>query len=429
MDSTLSISSVQGELLDIYQPNSNVFFSSPKKTLLALPPYAQLVSAGAGSIAQRAQESLLMAKQLGFSDPLIMGAIPFDSGAQHSAGALRVCSNVIRQPKLPFPIAAVQEKEVEPASCRVSLLPSEDDYKNSVTAALALFDNTELEKVVLSRALDAQFDQAPNVAGVMKQLMQVNPHAYVFGVNLNDIQPAANMGDRVLVGASPELLLSKTGSTVQLHPLAGSIPRSSDPVEDQQRATDLIASEKDLHEHKIVVDAIANALRPFCKTLSVPARPTCMSTATMWHLGTQIVGELVDENTSSIELALALHPTPAVGGYPVSASVKAIEKLENYPREYFTGLVGWCDSAGDGEWAITIRCAEVFNKRVRVYAGAGVVPGSCPEKECRETAAKFNTVLNAFGISPTAFSEPSTTELSKTEPNERPATSELEEVV
>jgi isochorismate synthase len=96
-----------------------------------------------------------------------------------------------------------------------------------------------------------------------------------------------------------------------------------------------------------------------------------------------------------------LHPTAAVCGQPREIAAAAIEQLESFERGFFTGAVGWCDSAGDGQWMVTIRCAEVHGNRARLYAGAGIVTGSDPEAEAAETSAKFQTLLRAMGIDET----------------------------
>ncbi len=119
----------------------------------------------------------------------------------------------------------------------------------------------------------------------------------------------------------------------------------------------------------------------------------------MWHLSTVIEGELIDPKTSSRELCRALHPTPAVCGFPRDHAKSVIGQIENFNRNYFTGSLGWTDSCGNGEWIVTIRCAEVNGTTLDLFAGAGIVAGSSPEMETRETGAKFNTMLSALGLS------------------------------
>jgi isochorismate synthase len=121
----------------------------------------------------------------------------------------------------------------------------------------------------------------------------------------------------------------------------------------------------------------------------------------MWHLSTEIHGELLNRDISSLEVAFALHPTPAICGTPVLTAREAIGSQEPFDRGLFTGMVGWCDSEGDGEWAVTIRCAEVEGNELRLFAGAGIVAGSTPEAELAETSAKFRTMLLAMGLDST----------------------------
>lgn len=118
----------------------------------------------------------------------------------------------------------------------------------------------------------------------------------------------------------------------------------------------------------------------------------------MWHLSTRVVGELKDSSTSSLQLATALHPTPAICGTPTDLARASIRALEPFDREFYTGMVGWMDAAGDGEWVVTIRCAEVEGRLLRLFAGAGIVPESIPDEELAETSAKFQTMLRAMGM-------------------------------
>lgn len=117
----------------------------------------------------------------------------------------------------------------------------------------------------------------------------------------------------------------------------------------------------------------------------------------MWHLSTTVTGTLADPATSSLDLASALHPTPAVCGTPTETARAVIAESEPFDRGAYTGMVGWQDADGDGEWVVTIRCAEAEGRSLRLFAGAGVVAASSPEAETAETAAKFRTFLSAVG--------------------------------
>jgi len=185
---------------------------------------------------------------------------------------------------------------------------------------------------------------------------------------------------------------------VVANPLAGSVPRSPDPAEDRRRADALLVSAKDRWEHSVVVDAVRQSLEPLCATLTVPSEPSLVQTNSMWHLSTVVTGTVADPSVSALRLATALHPTPAVCGTPTDAARAAIAEYEAFDRGFYTGMVGWSDTRGDGEWVVTIRCAVTDGRNLRLYAGAGVVAESDPEAELAETSAKFRTLLDGLGL-------------------------------
>lgn len=176
--------------------------------------------------------------------------------------------------------------------------------------------------------------------------------------------------------------------------MAGSIPRSPEPDEDIRRSDALLTSDKDRREHRFVVDAVVEALSPFCRTITAP-EPELVATPAVWHLATRITALLNDTATTSVDLVAALHPTPAVGGSPRKAALEVIGEVEGLDRGCYAGAVGWQDVHGDGEWVVAVRCAEVKGRTLRIFAGAGIVEGSDPDAEVVETAAKMRTVLDA----------------------------------
>lgn len=375
-------------LLHKYTPEDSLYFSSPQQTLLAKPPFANLLDAGMNGLLQRVTESLRFAKELGHTDPRVVGAIGFDVNAQNWL-RLSTCSEIRAAQRVNKTESGVGQA----GNYSMREVPAPVTYVAGVKEALARFARGELDKVVLSRTLEVDCDKTLDVKELLNNLEARNPNAYTFAIKLGDGEKF-----RTLIGASPELLISRQGNRIVANPLAGTEPRSDNPAVDQARAEQLFASAKDRYEHALVIRAVVAALKPFCKELHVPSEPSLISTPTLWHLSTRIEGVLENPETSSLELALAMHPTPAVCGYPTDKARAAIKDIEGYDRGLFTGMVGWCDSSGDGEWVVTIRCAEVEQKSIRLYAGAGVVAGSSPEKELAETGAKFNTMLNAMGI-------------------------------
>lgn len=367
-----------------YQPGATLF-ASPRQVLLGRGIKAIVPACPPAQCAARALAQL---RATGERADVIMGALPF---ADHAPQRLFIPAQVsthIRGADMGPAGSPPRHRKAHP----VRMLPSPDTYRANVEQALACIRATGLDKVVLSRSLSV--DVRLDLAALLRRLAARNPIGYTFAIDLAG-RPAPR---RTLIGASPELLLSRRGTQVLSHPLAGSIPRSSDPDEDRRRADGLLRSAKDLHEHALVVSAVADGLRPFCKGLWVPPQPSLLSTPTMWHLGTEVRGELADQAVSSLELALALHPTPAVCGHPRQQAYDFIGRTEGFERGYFAGLVGWCDAAGDGEWAVTLRCADVGENDATLYAGAGIVDGSRPDDELLETSAKLRTMLSAMGL-------------------------------
>ena len=418
MNSTLSITTdvktndtpQSGALIDQYEPQSDVFFASPSQTVLGKPPFANVLLSSRDDIAEQAKQSLRFAMDLGIPSPIVIGAINFSAD---TTAYLRVAHSVTRisgrEAVEPSPVNPSPAIHDQPPT--VSVSASGETFARCVQSALNTIKAGPLQKVVLSRTLKVRYPSTPNSRQLLKNLYLNNPKGYTFGLNLRPLRQRSRRTEapdrpapqtapdfHAMVGASPELLIAKTGKYITAHPLAGSEPRSHVPATDAERIKRLNESKKDQREHALVVDAIKAALTPFCKTLNVPARPSLVETPTMLHLGTVITGELKEESTSSLALALALHPTPAVCGQPMALAKRVIEQLEAHDRHLYTGMVGWCDHRGDGEWAVTIRCAEIKDAEVTLYAGAGIVEGSCPDKELDETSAKFNTLLNAMGV-------------------------------
>ena len=266
-------------------------------------------------------------------------------------------------------------------------VPEPAMYEGAVAEASRRVRDGELRKVVLARSIEVSADHAFDPRRLAHRLRAVDPHAYTF------IAPA---GDGVLVGASPELLVSRHGTEVRANPLAGSAARSGDPAEDRANAETLAASAKDGEEHAVVVEAVAAVLGPLCDALEWDPRPVPIETPNVWHLSTRFRGRLREPAPSALDLARALHPTPAVGGAPTDAALAAIGQLEGFDRGCYAGPVGWVDAAGDGEWAIALRCALLRGDRATLYAGAGIVGASDPPAELAETDRKFRAFLDAL---------------------------------
>ncbi|ANY07171.1 isochorismate synthase [Pseudonocardia sp. HH130630-07] len=379
-----------GDLLAAYLPGS-FFHRSPRGTLLADGVHTVVAEAPVPP-ADAAADALRTALAAGHPDPVVVGAIGFAPDAPRS---LHVPAVVRRAAPAAAPGGPVRVPEAPGGGWSVRHVPAPETYADGVRRALELLGTGALEKVVLARSLELTSQHPVSVRDLLARLALADPTAFAFAA---DVTAAGDPAPRTLLGASPELLVSREGDTVVANPLAGSTPRSEDPAENEARIAALRASAKDLAEHALVADRVAAVLRGFCAEVDAPAEPDVIGTATMWHLSSRITGRSADLSVSALHLAHALHPTPAVCGTPVAAARAAIGEIEPADRGYYSGMTGWVDASGDGEWVLAIRSAEVCDRTVRLFAGAGIVTGSDPDSEVAETRAKFRTMLRAIGV-------------------------------
>ena len=255
----------------------------------------------------------------GGTTPIIVGALPFD--VTQPAALMRPAS-AHRTATLPsWPRQDLPRVHVE------GLAPPPDEHRARIATALeALRDPaTGLRKVVLARALRLRADAPIDVPSVIARLADDRSATTYFA----DLTPAGgSYAGAALVGASPELLVARDGATVTCRPFAGSAPRDPDAAVDRANGAALAASAKNRHEHQLVVDAMRATLEPLCSDLHIAEVPELSSTATVWHLSTPITGTLRESSFTALDLALALHPTPAVGGVPRDAATDRIRTIE-----------------------------------------------------------------------------------------------------
>jgi isochorismate synthase len=245
----------------------------------------------------------------------------------------------------------------------------------------------EASKVVLAREVMARGDGVVSAGTVTRSLRAAYPSCFTYLVTGAD--------GTAFAGASPELLVRRSGSSAYAQPMAGSVARGSTEVEDEHLARELLASAKDAVEHRLVSDFVVEALRPFARSV-VAREPEVVRFTNIQHLATTVTAELTRPCADALELAAALHPTPAVGGWPRAAADVLIDELEGMERGWYAGAVGWIDSRGDGEFAVALRCGLLWEDGARLYAGVGVMPDSDPARELEETELKFKALLNAL---------------------------------
>ncbi|MFZ4374231.1 MAG: isochorismate synthase [Mycobacterium sp.] len=337
----------------------------------------------------------------GYDDVAAAAAALRDGGAAMIVGALPFdirCSAALLEPENVSTTLPPRRNGSLPPVRIVETLPDPEVHRSRITAALRLLRDAEnpLEKLVLARGLRLAADEPLDAWEILYRLIEADPYAIAY---LADLSTAGGLyTGTTLVGASPELLVARFGDQVSCQPFAGSAPRSSDPDIDAANGAALAASAKDRHEHQLVVDTMRATLEPLCGRLDIAAEPQLSRTPALWHLCTPIRGTLRKRSITAIDLALALHPTPAVGGVPTAAAVDLIAELEG-DRGFYAGAVGWCDSAGDGRWVVAIRGAQLSADRrsAHAQAGGGIVAESDADDEVTETTTKFTTILSALG--------------------------------
>jgi menaquinone-specific isochorismate synthase len=249
-------------------------------------------------------------------------------------------------------------------------------HLRAVATAVERIRAGQVSKVVLARDLLAVADAPIDTRVLLRRLADRFPSCYTF----------ACAG---LVGATPELLVRRTGGEVESLVLAGTIAKSDDA------AARLFTSAKDREEHGYTAEMVRAALAPLCSELTMPAEPELLRLANLIHLATPVRGRLESER-SVLDVVAALHPTPAVGGAPTETALDLIRELELMERGRYAGPVGWIDSRGDGEWGIALRCAQIEGNQARLYAGGGIVAGSDPAAELAETQTKLRAMRHAI---------------------------------
>jgi menaquinone-specific isochorismate synthase len=341
--------------------------------------------------------------------PLAMGALAFDrradgelsvpeltviSGARGSATALFVGSPERVAEMLgemsrgsPGIVGGRPAKQATPPpdDFRLASARPHQDFLSRVSAALVEIESGRLDKIVLAREVTVRANRPLRQADLLGRLRALHPSCTAFAID-------------GFIGATPELLIRRSGSLIASEPLAGTAARSGDPEADKKAEEALLASAKERSEHRVVVDTIAEALVLVVEHLEVPDAPVIRELRNVSHLGTSMTGTLAERDgrfPSALDLVGLLHPTPAVAGTPVEVALEYLAKLEDLDRDRYAGPVGWVDARGDGEWHLGIRSAIVTGDFARLFAGVGIVADSDPQTELAETQLKLQAFLAA----------------------------------
>jgi isochorismate synthase len=273
----------------------------------------------------------------------------------------------------PHPTSRIEISSVRPPG----------DFERMIVSATERIRAGEMSKIVLAREVLVSAGAAHDPAAVFGAMREQFPSCFCF---------CCGTPQAAFIGASPELLLRRSGASVSTVALAGSTRRSSDPAVDDHLGEQLLRSDKDRREHAIVADRIARSLRQHAVWVETESEPKLVKVANIQHLATPIVAQLADPR-SAVELAGMLHPTPAVGGEPWPETASTIAELEQMDRGWYAGPVGWMDTTEDGEFCVALRSALLRDREALLYAGVGVVAGSDPAAELAETEIKLGALL------------------------------------
>jgi isochorismate synthase len=257
------------------------------------------------------------------------------------------------------------------------------DFEAAVEMATERIAHGEMSKVVLAREVTVEAGAAHNPAAIFGALREQFPACFCF---------CHGTPEAAFLGASPELLIRRSGAGASTVALAGSTRRSSDPAVDDHLGEQLLRSDKNRREQRIVAERIVRRLRPHAVWVETAPEPEVIKVANIQHLATPIIAQLA-ESHSAVALAGMLHPTPAVGGEPWPEAASTITDLERMDRGWYAGPVGWMDATEDGEFCVALRSALLRDREARLFAGVGVVAGSDPAAELEETEVKLQALL------------------------------------
>lgn len=330
------------------------------------------------------------------SGPILFGAIPFDSADTHDfllpkttlckSADGRCWVTLIDDAQLDLTASPISNaSNASNANFTVTDGVAIDVYLRAVAAVRDAVRSGQISKAVIARDVIVHSDLPIDIPSLLQHLRKIFGLSYRYMID-------------GLVGASPELLVAASDGDISSHPLAGTAPRTGDVEADAQLASQLLASAKNQIEHRIVIDAVHDTLLPWCSFLDWEPQASIVQVANVQHLGTHMSGRLSQPFVHVLDAVYALSPTPALGGHPRDKALQLIAQHEGMSRGRYGGAVGWCDSRGNGTWAVAIRCAEFSadRKTARLFAGGGIVADSEPEIELAETRSKMQAMLTAI---------------------------------
>lgn len=285
----------------------------------------------------------------------------------------RMESTVLPPPSVPDEITSIETSRAE--------------WEHSVRQSIEMIRGGMLKKVVMARPLQAHGNRPLDVPALLEYLGESCAECFRF---LFEFMPGITFA-----GATPERLVSVAGGKFATAAIAGSIRRGGSPAEDETLGGHLLHSAKDQSEHTFVLEQIRETMLPFVLSLHMDSAPKLLRLPNIQHLRTDISGTLKPPY-NILNIVAALHPTPAVGGVPREAALRAIRQLEGFERGWYAAPVGWVDANGNGDFVVAIRSGIFRDNTATLFGGAGIVADSDPQKEWDETGLKIRFLLNAM---------------------------------
>jgi len=284
-------------------------------------------------------------------------------------------------------VSLIESSDTElPGIMARSDCPDMERWNAMVEAALESININKLEKLVLAKQTSFELSMLLNPIRLLQRLKQATPGCYHFGLQLSD--------NLAFVGAPPEQLYQRINRTIRSEAVGGTRPRGATVDKDEALAQELLRSEKDLREYRYVADSVQETLGYLCQSAESVDDLSLLKLATVQHLITHFKGKLAPD-ISDADILAAIHPTPAVGGYPVDRAVRKIDELEPFDRGWYAGPVGWVGSDA-AEFAVAIRSGLVTGDKLHLFSGAGIVKGSSVKNEWQEIENKLSGFTKVF---------------------------------
>ncbi len=262
-------------------------------------------------------------------------------------------------------------------------MPDWNQWRAGIKQAYNMFNSGQLDKIVLARKTVLSFNGKLDNIQMVKRLKESNPNTFHFCFQQD--------GDVSFVGATPERLYKRDKKQIYTEAIAGTRPRGKTEEHDAFLKEDLLSCEKDLREHRYVVDKIKNVLNETCENIVSDDQVNIIENAQVQHLCYKMQGELKNGVTDA-QLLRNIHPTPAVGGNPSDAALRKIDIMEPFDRGWYAGPVGWVNHSA-AEFAVALRSGLIYNNKLALFAGAGIVDGSKAADEWDEIDNKISNFM------------------------------------